>query len=88
MGDRTILRREFLKSATRLGLAAASSPAWALQAFANETKPAALKSGSLGSAISFENVIKTSGISFTLDNSTQPQKYQPETMTGGVAVFD
>ena len=39
-------------------------------------------------SFAFENTIQKSGIEFLLDNSTLPQKYQPETMTGGVALFD
>ncbi len=38
--------------------------------------------------IVFENTIERSGIRFVLDNSATPQKHQPETMIGGVAVFD
>ena len=69
-------RREFVKSAT-IGLVAASCPGLGFSP-APDSK----------SRIAFENVIRSSGIQFILDNSTQPQKYQPETMTGGVAVFD
>ncbi len=36
----------------------------------------------------FEDGFPSSGISFVLDNSTTPHKYQAETMEGGVAVFD
>jgi len=75
---RTMRRREFMKSVATLALAAASCPSRALKA---------LVAGSR-STISFENVIGSSGIPFILDNGTQPKKYQPETMTGGVAVFD
>src|SRR5208283_3050081 len=38
--------------------------------------------------ITFENVYSTSKINFRLDNGTSPHKYQPETMAGGVALFD
>src|SRR5208283_913658 len=38
--------------------------------------------------VSFENIFPKSGVSFVLDNSTSPQKYQAETMAGGVAIFD
>ena len=48
---------------------------------ANAVVPAA-------SAIQFENIIEQSKIKFTLKNSVSPQHYTPETMTGGVAVFD
>jgi hypothetical protein len=37
---------------------------------------------------SFENAIGPSGISFVLDNSWSPRRYQVETMAGGVALFD
>ena len=41
-----------------------------------------------GSRISFEELIKKSGIRFQLKNSISPQRYSIETMLGGVAVFD
>ena len=41
-----------------------------------------------GSTIEFENVIKSSGITFILRNSISPQRFSIETMAGGVAVFD
>ena len=40
------------------------------------------------STIAFENILASSGIAFVLDNSSTPQKYQIETMAGGVAAFD
>src|SRR5258706_12008605 len=40
------------------------------------------------STMAFENVLSSSGITFVLDNSNTPQKYQIETMAGGVAAFD
>jgi hypothetical protein len=40
------------------------------------------------SAITFENLIKQSGINFTLKSSISPHRYSIETMAGGVAVFD
>ena len=46
------------------------------------------ESSSKAAAIVFENVIKKSGIRFTLKNSVSPQRYSIETMTGGVALFD
>lgn len=61
-----------------LGFAAASQPALRLQSLVVPPR----------SAFSFENTIGESGIQFILDNGSQPQKYQPETMTGGIAVFD
>jgi enediyne biosynthesis protein E4 len=36
----------------------------------------------------FENAFASSGISFKLDNSWSPRRYQAETMAGGVALFD
>ncbi len=38
--------------------------------------------------ITFENIAAKSGITFVLDNSTSPHKYQAETMAGGLAMFD
>ncbi len=38
--------------------------------------------------IRFENAVRSSGISFRLDNSATPDKHQVETMTGGVAMVD
>src|SRR6202022_834263 len=40
------------------------------------------------STIAFENTLASSGIAFVLDNGSTPQKYQIETMAGGVAAFD
>jgi hypothetical protein len=40
------------------------------------------------SSFNFENSIAASGISFVLDNSWSPRRYQVETMAGGVALFD
>jgi hypothetical protein len=36
----------------------------------------------------FDNIVRSSGIRFVLDNSATAQKYQAETMAGGVAMFD
>jgi hypothetical protein len=71
-------RREFMRSAATLALAAAGYPKLVLKSLANESK----------STIAFENVIGSSGIQFILENGRQTRKYQPETMAGGVAVFD
>ena len=49
------------------------------------TKPPA---STATSTIKFENVLKASGINFSLKNSISPQRYSIETMTGGVALFD
>jgi hypothetical protein len=38
--------------------------------------------------LNFVNAIDRSGISFALDNSWSPRRYQVETMAGGVALFD
>ncbi len=38
--------------------------------------------------ITFEDLIKQSGIHFTLKNSVSPHRFSIETMTGGVAAFD
>jgi hypothetical protein len=40
------------------------------------------------SGLNFENRIGSSGISFVLDNSWSPKRYQVETMAGGVGLFD
>lgn len=71
-------RRRFLKAAATLALTAALPRRRAFAATKTAAPP----------PFTFENVVSNSGIQFILDNSTQPQKYQPETMTGGVAVFD
>jgi len=61
---------------------------------APSTKPAAegaaKKQGAAASEvhISFEDLVKKSGIQFELKNSVSPQRYSIETMLGGVAVFD
>jgi len=39
-------------------------------------------------SISFKNVAASSGITFHENNSASPEKFQVETMTGGVALFD
>jgi len=71
-------RREFLKSGTMLAFGAVLSRGGAF----------ILPQSKRTSLLSFENVISSSGVRFILDNGMQPKKYQPETMTGGVAVFD
>ena len=38
--------------------------------------------------IEFQNIAGSSGVGFLENNSASPQKYQIETMTGGVALFD
>jgi len=61
-----------------LGLAVASPATFSLKALTSVSR----------STISFENVIGASGIQFILENGKGSQKYQPETMAGGVAVLD
>lgn len=61
-----------------LGMTAAGVPRLAMRSLAAGAR----------STIAFENVVRSSGIQFIQDNSSQPQKYQPETMAGGVAMFD
>ena len=78
MFTRMTKRRDFLRSMATLGIAAAGFPSSALKCLAAAQPP----------PMTFENVIHSSGITFVENNSTQPQKYQPETMTGGVAMFD
>jgi enediyne biosynthesis protein E4 len=73
-----VSRRSFLKTVTALGVGHA--------AFAQTRGVAAPVRGK--SSISFDNVLRASGISFVLDNSATPNKYQAETMAGGVAMFD
>ena len=67
-----------MKAMAALGISGAAASRLALTSLAASSK----------STAGFENIIRSSGIQFILDNSTQPQKYQPETMAGGVAVFD
>jgi enediyne biosynthesis protein E4 len=50
--------------------------------------PAAASRSFTTPKIEFENAVSTSGIRFTEDNSASPHKFQIETMTGGVALFD
>jgi hypothetical protein len=78
MATRSSNRREFMKAMAALGISGAAASRLALTSLAASSK----------STAGFENIIRSSGIQFILDNSTQPQKYQPETMAGGVAVFD
>jgi hypothetical protein len=51
--------------------------------FAQVAGPAAING-----PVTFENIERSSKISFVLDNSARGRKYQAETMAGGVAVFD
>jgi enediyne biosynthesis protein E4 len=67
-----------MRSVAALGLAVAGPATFSLKALTSVSQ----------STISFENVIGASGIQFILDNGKGSQKYQPETMAGGVAVLD
>ena len=67
-----------MRSVAALGLAVASPATFSLKALTSVSQ----------STISFENVIGASGIQFILENGKGSQKYQPETMAGGVAVLD
>jgi len=58
-----------------------------LRAQTAQKSPSASAS-SKAAAILFENVLKKSGVVFTLKNSVSPHRYSIETMTGGVALFD
>jgi hypothetical protein len=40
------------------------------------------------SAIQFEDIAESSGLRFVTQNSPTPEKHQPETMIGGIALFD
>ena len=72
-----ISRRSFLKTATAFGVGHAAAQLRGAST-PSRSKP----------RIAFDNVVRTSGISFVLDNSATPNKYQAETMAGGVAIFD
>ena len=40
------------------------------------------------SAIKFEDIAQKAGVHFVVENCPTPEKYQPETMPGGIALFD
>jgi hypothetical protein len=69
-----------MKASSAAALAVGSRYAFAAQRALRGSLPAA--------GIEFEDVIKSSRISFVLKNSVSPQRYTFETMTGGVALFD
>ena len=71
-------RRSFLKSMAAMGMTALNCPLLSSKLVAAEPEP----------TVAFENIIGTSGVQFIENNGSEPQKYQPETMAGGVAVFD
>jgi len=74
----TLSRRRFLQT---LGASSLAAPL-------SLSRTARVWAAAAPAGFAFENTIQKSGIEFILDNSTRPQKYQAETMTGGVAVFD
>jgi enediyne biosynthesis protein E4 len=76
-----VSRRRFLRETAKLA-ALAGFPA-SLRRLA---APSALAHPQ--STIEFENIVEASGIEFKENNSASPEKFQIETMTGGVAVFD
>src|SRR5258708_40257608 len=78
MKKQRITRRQFMRSSAACGL-----PLLAYRRAIPEALRALPKS-----TIAFENILASSGITFVLDNSGTPQKYQIETMAGGVAAFD
>src|SRR5260370_30408348 len=78
MKKQRITRRKFMRSSAACGLP--------LMAYRRAIR-AALRDLPK-STIAFENILASYGITFVLDNSSTPQKYQIETMAGGVAAFD
>ena len=78
MKKQRVTRRQFMSSSAACGLT--------LLAY-RRAIPEALRALPK-STIAFENILASSGIAFVLDNSSTPQKYQIETMAGGVAAFD
>jgi hypothetical protein len=75
---RPVSRRDFLKRAGAYGLLLATP----------RFRPATSLAMPENSGIAFENIFKSSGVTFLHDNSAMPQKYQVETMAGGVGIFD
>lgn len=55
---------------------------------AQKTPPAMTKPVSTDTPIRFEDLMKSSGIHYRLDNTVSPHRYSIETMAGGVAAFD
>jgi hypothetical protein len=74
----SVTRRDFARLAAAAG--ALQLPVVRLLAASNAAVPTP--------PLNFENAIGSSGISFVLDNSWSPKRYQVETMAGGVALFD
>ena len=83
------MRKKICRSASvpAILLVALMSPAVAAPALAGHDSIKPLRA-TPKSTMAFENVLSSSGITFVLDNSSTPQKYQIETMAGGVAAFD
>jgi enediyne biosynthesis protein E4 len=75
---RSMRRRDFIKSVATIGLSGLNCSGTTFNALAQDAS----------SSFIFENVLQSSGVQFILNNSAQSQKHQPETMAGGVAVFD
>ena len=46
------------------------------------------KSVDVSGPIAFENIAQKSGVTFVMDNSASPRRFQIETMIAGVAIFD
>jgi enediyne biosynthesis protein E4 len=74
-------RRRFLA-----GAAAAIAGVSCSSTAAAFTTPA--QRASVSATIQFENILAASGIGFKENNSSSPRKFQIETMTGGVGLFD
>ena len=77
-----ISRRRFLREMAA-AVATVECSRGALRGFAAPTS-----SDHADPKITFENVVAAAGIHFVENNSASPEKYQIETMTGGVALFD
>lgn len=78
MNSPRISRREFAK------LAAVASAS----VFQPQRLLSAIPGQAATTGFNFENAYVSSGISFKLDNSWSPRRYQVETMAGGVGLFD
>jgi hypothetical protein len=46
------------------------------------------KSVDVSGPIAFENIAQKSGVTFVMDNSASPRRFQIETMIAGVAILD
>jgi hypothetical protein len=71
-------RRDFIRTGVAAGLARLDL----------ENLNALASPATVAPRLNFVNAIDRSGISFVLDNSWSPRRYQVETMAGGVALFD